>query len=82
MFTNPITMIGVAVVVFGWLMLGFGIGSDVSFDGRQVVNLHKIALAENVILLGYVLVVSGILVRGLAFLNPLLSGSHATSNVA
>lgn len=62
---HSVTVVGAAVTVLGWAWLGFGVGVDADVLGsRSVVNLHLIALAEQMCLLGYVLVLTGVVIDG------------------
>jgi hypothetical protein len=49
--------LGIVVACVGWLFLLGGVDID------RVVNMHKLAIANNVILLGYVLAVAGLIVQ-------------------
>jgi len=62
MFSHPLTIAGAIVTIAGGLFLLFGVGSGEAALGREVINFHRLALAENVILIGCTLFVSGMLV--------------------
>ncbi|WP_037317170.1 hypothetical protein [Ruegeria halocynthiae] len=49
--------VGACIGVAGWIFLIGFTGADTDFG--QVVNLHLVSIAENVILLGYALVLWG-----------------------
>lgn len=53
---------GAMIAVMGWLFLLGGVG----VPAGQVVNMHLLAIANNVILLGYALVIAGLLLRFLS----------------
>lgn len=61
---HPLSWIGVLVAIIGWAFLLFGSGIDVDayeFGVRSVFNLHKAAIAQNVIFLGYAMAISGVI---------------------
>lgn len=59
--------IGALVAIGGWLFLLGGV--SISSGGMQVANLHLISIANNVIMLGYFLVVVGVIKAGIAQLS-------------
>jgi hypothetical protein len=70
---NLLVVLGVAAAAFGWFFLlgGVSIGTGL---GTTVVNMHLLSIANNVIGLGYALVIAGLLVR--------LIGVQSTSEAA
>lgn len=60
MLGNPLTFFGFFVVAGGWVFLLFGVGADAQGFGT-VYNLHTGSIANNVILLGYAMIVVGVL---------------------
>lgn len=71
---------GVLIAIGGWAyLLGF-VGVDTGY-GNQVVNLHSLTIANNVILLGYAICIWGVLEAGFRSLSggkPLNYGTSLT----
>lgn len=72
---HGITIAGIVVTVAGWLWLVFGVGialpdsSRSVFGAQSVVNLQLLSLAEQTCMLGYVLILAGVLVSGFDWLR-------------
>ena len=62
-FKHPLIIVGVVVAVGGWLFLTSGVAGG-SIGSRDIINLHAISLAENVILLGYMTALAGLIAGG------------------
>jgi hypothetical protein len=77
MLTNPTSVTGIVITVLGWLWLFLGAGRDVGELDIRVINFHSLAIANNVILLGYFLVVVGTLSYGLDRIAIKLGGPKA-----
>ncbi|WP_416354983.1 hypothetical protein ACLNGM_11260 [Aureimonas phyllosphaerae] len=60
--THPLTFLGAVIAAGGWvfLMLGTAAGGD-EYGSRAVFNMHKGMIAENVIHLGYVVALAGVI---------------------
>lgn len=55
---------GLLVTAAGWLWLMGGVGSGMSFGGREIVNLQQILLAQTFTQLGYALLIAGSVTLG------------------
>jgi hypothetical protein len=73
MFGHPVTLLGYVVAVGGWYLLLAGVGSGSEVYDREIINLHSMAIAENIISLGYVLVFSGIIAKAFGQAAPELT---------
>ena len=72
---NGLTIVGTLITAVGWLWLLFGVGislpesSRAMFGANSVVNLQLLALAEQTCLLGYTLVIAGVISAGFQWLK-------------
>lgn len=66
-------IVGVIVAICGWVFLIGFVGADAGY-GRDVVNLHLVQIANNVIHLGYFIVFCGIISRSFKAVTTHLSG--------
>ena len=53
-----VIIVGAGISAIGWGILLFFSGMDTGFQ-QEIVNLHRLAIANNVILLGYVFIIVG-----------------------
>lgn len=65
--------VGAAIAAFGWLFLLTGVTVAEASFARGVVNIHLMAIAQNVIYLGYVLVITGVIGTGFRKIQTYLS---------
>ncbi len=64
MFSHPVSFVGYAITIGGWVWLAFGVSSGTEVLGRQIVNVHSIAIAQSIVALGYAISIAGIVAAG------------------
>jgi hypothetical protein len=85
---SGLTILGVIVSAAGWLWLIFGVGialpdsSRAVFGASSVINLQLLSLAEQTCLLGYILILGGILNSGFRWLKEERHAPSAAPPVA
>src|SRR5690606_36741584 len=67
---HGISVFGIAVAAAAWLWRIFGVGVDTGFRAKAVYYLHRVALADPLCMLRYVLVGAGSMVCGFRGFKP------------
>lgn len=85
---HRVTTVGIIVAIAGWLWLIFGVSiglpeaSRAVFNTQSVVNLQLMALAEQTCLLGYMLVIAGVVISGFEWLRNGLTTTNSPAPAA
>lgn len=66
---------GIIIAIGGWVFLVAFTGADAGY-GREVVNFHSVAIANNVILLGYAVTLWGVIEESV---NKFVAASSKTA---
>ena len=69
MFSHPMSLLGIFISGAGWLFLTTRVGVSSALLPREIVNIHSMTIAENVIYLGYVMIIVGVISDGLKALT-------------
>ena len=85
---HRITVVGIIVSIAGWLWLTLGVSiglpeaSRAFANTQSVVNLQLMALAQQLCLVGYMLVIAGVITSGFEWVREGLSKNAAPAPVA
>ncbi len=55
-----------------------GVGSGISFDGREIANIHSMQIAQSIIYGGYALVIAGVIKEGFSSVLASINGEFET----